>query len=81
MSYQKVKLGTWVLDDIGLLFFHNGNGCLKLNKLWYLSSFSDQEIATEILKKFPDFFEPSTSAEGLESYEKSKIRFITAPRP
>lgn len=80
MSYQKVRPGTWVLDDLGLLFFHNGTGCLKLNKSWYLSSFSEQEIALDILKKFPDFFEPATSMEGLESYEQSKISFIATPR-
>jgi hypothetical protein len=80
MTYQKVRSGIWILDDLGLLFFHNGNGCLKLNKAWYLSSFSEREIAIEILTKFPDFFEPATSAEGLESYEQSKISFVAAPQ-
>lgn len=77
MSYQKIKPSVWVMDDLGSLFFHNGSGCLKLNKAWYLSSFSDRSIALEILTKFPDFFEPATGAEGPESYEQSKIRFVS----
>ncbi|MBC3952521.1 hypothetical protein [Pseudomonas folii] len=80
MSHLKIKPGIWILDNLGLLFFHNGRGCLKLNKAWYLSSFSDEETAIEILTKFPDFFEPATIAEGLESYEKGKVSFITTPQ-
>ncbi|MCD5974924.1 hypothetical protein [Pseudomonas quasicaspiana] len=53
---------------------------MKLNKAWYLSSFSDEETAIEILTKFPDFFEPATIAEGLESYEQGKVSFITTPQ-
>lgn len=81
MSHQKIKPGVWVMDDLGLLFFHNGNGLLKLNKAWYLSSFSDLDIAIEILTKFPDFFDPATGTEGPDSYEQSKIKFISGPQP
>lgn len=81
MWHQKVKQGVWIIEDLGSLFFHNGDGCLKLNKAWYMSSLSNQDIAVEILRKFPDFFEPATGTEGTDDYENSKIRLTTGPHP
>jgi hypothetical protein len=76
MSFQKMKPDVWVMDDLGLLFFHNGSGLLKLNKAWYFSSFNDETIAMEILASFPDFFDPTPITEGLEGYEQHKIRLL-----
>lgn len=80
MVHQRIKPNVWVLDDLGFLFFHNGNGYLKLNKTWYISSFSDEKISMEILERFPEFFEHGDDIEGNGNYEHRKIEFTLAPK-
>jgi hypothetical protein len=75
MIHHKIKPDVWVMDDLGSIYFHNGKGFLKLSKAWYLSSLSDQTKATDIINRFPDFFDPATGTEGPDNYERCKIKF------
>lgn len=79
MALHKIKPNVWVMDDLGFIFFHNGNGLLKLNKAWYMSSFSDPDRSEELLREFSDFFDPATGTEGPDSYEQCKIKFTVRP--
>lgn len=80
MGSACVKSDVWVMEDLGLIFFHNGRGLLKLNKRVYLSSLDNPRCAAELVRSNPDFFEISSRSECVRKLEACKIDFLDRPK-